>query len=375
MSQRKSRLLISEGQLNADLYYATRFVVEVPSVYLEADGRKTLLVSDLEYGRARAEARVDDVISTTPYENRLREAKEEPRLSSVIDLFLKERAVREVEVPASFPLGHAERLRKLGHALVVREDPFFPERAVKLPEEVRAIEETQAHMEEAMALAVGAIRKAAVRGGVLHENGAPLTAEGLRFQIQKLLLERNVLASNVIVAGGDQGADPHRRGDGPLPAGKTIILDIFGRSMTTLYWGDMTRTVVRGKAAPAVRKLYEDVLAAQELVFSKVQDGAEGHKIHQAVSDLFKERGNENGEVDGRKTGFFHGTGHGVGIEIHEAPRMGKLASKLASGNVVTVEPGLYYPGIGAVRLEDVVVVGASGCRNLNRFPKELEVG
>jgi Xaa-Pro aminopeptidase len=375
VSQRKSRLLISEGQLNADLYYATRFVVEVPSVYLEADGRKTLLVSDLEYGRARAEARVDDVISTTPYENRLREAKEEPRLSSVIDLFLKERAVREVEVPASFPLGHAERLRKLGHALVVREDPFFPERAVKLPEEVRAIEETQAHMEEAMALAVGAIRKAAVRGGVLHENGAPLTAEGLRFQIQKLLLERNVLASNVIVAGGDQGADPHRRGDGPLPAGKTIILDIFGRSMTTLYWGDMTRTVVRGKAAPAVRKLYEDVLAAQELVFSKVQDGAEGHKIHQAVSDLFKERGNENGEVDGRKTGFFHGTGHGVGIEIHEAPRMGKLASKLASGNVVTVEPGLYYPGIGAVRLEDVVVVGASGCRNLNRFPKELEVG
>jgi Xaa-Pro aminopeptidase len=136
----------------------------------------------------------------------------------------------------------------------------------------------------------------------------------------------------------------------------------------------MTRTFVRGKASPAVRKLHQDVLEAQCLAFSLLRDGAEGHRIHEQVMALFKERGNANDEVNGKKTGFIHSTGHGIGLEIHEPPRIGRTESKLLAGQVVTVEPGLYYPGTGAVRLEDVVVITASGCRNLNTFPKELEI-
>jgi Xaa-Pro aminopeptidase len=208
----------------------------------------------------------------------------------------------------------------------------------------------------------------------LYENGSLLTAERLRLQIQKFLLERECLAAEVIVAPGDQGSDPHQRGKGPLLAGRTIVLDIFAQSMPHRYWGDMTRTVVRGRATDAVRRLYRDVEDAQALAFSLIRAGADGTGIHEAVVRHFQERGHENGERRGRKTGFIHGTGHGLGLEIHEAPRLGKVGTRLCAGNVVTVEPGLYYPGVGAVRLEDAVVVTRTGCRNLNRFPKILEL-
>jgi Xaa-Pro aminopeptidase len=136
----------------------------------------------------------------------------------------------------------------------------------------------------------------------------------------------------------------------------------------------MTRTFVRGGASQAVRKLHRDVLDAQSLAFSLIKDGADGQKVHEQVLALFKERGNANEEVNGKKTGFIHSTGHGIGLEIHEPPRIGRTESKLLAGQVVTVEPGLYYPGVGAVRLEDVVVITSGGCRNLNTFPKDIEL-
>jgi Xaa-Pro aminopeptidase len=152
------------------------------------------------------------------------------------------------------------------------------------------------------------------------------------------------------------------------------VIDIFPRSLQTRYWGDMTRTVVRGTASPAVRKIYRDVQDAEELAISLLRPGAEGMEIHQAVLDHFKSRGYESGEVDGRMQGFIHGTGHGVGLEIHEPPRLSRVKATLKAGNVVTVEPGLYYPGVGAVRIEDLMVIGVAGPRNLNTFPKVLEV-
>jgi Xaa-Pro aminopeptidase len=192
-------------------------------------------------------------------------------------------------------------------------------------------------------------------------------------ELHKFLCEQDCYAWNTIVAGGDQASDPHARGTGPLPAHQPIIIDIFPRSMATRFWGDMTRTFVRGRVSPAVRKLHEDVLAAQEMAFSLLKDGADGLKVHEQVVDLFKARGNTNGEAKGKKTGFIHGTGHGIGLEIHEPPRIGRVEAKLEADQVVTVEPGLYYPGLGSVRLEDVVVITKNGCRNLNKFPKEME--
>lgn len=374
MNTNETLLIISDSESSADLYYRTGFLVSVTVIYLEIDGKKVLLVNDLEYGRAGVEAKVHEIVSTTPYEDKLRAAGKPPRLTCILNLYLLEKGIREMTVPASFPFAHAERLRELGYTLRLRDDPFFPERTVKRSDELRAIEETQGYTEEAMALAAAALRKSEIRGGFLYQNGAPLTAERLRIEIQKFLLEKSCQAASTIVAGGDQGADPHTRGSGPLPANQTIVIDIFPQSTVTRYWGDMTRTFVRGKASAAARKLYQDVLDAQNLVFSLLRGGAEGQKVHDEVMNFLKSRGNENKEAGGKKTGFIHGTGHGIGLEIHEPPRIGRIESKIQEGHVVTVEPGLYYPGVGAVRLEDIVVITATGCRNLNRFPKEIEI-
>ena len=293
MSQRENLLIIADSETDADLYHATKFFVTVTVIYLETAGKKILFLNDLEYGRGRAEARVDEIVSTTPYEEKLRAQKEPVRLTSVLDLYLKEHEIRELTVPSSFPFGHAERLKEKGYSLKLRDDPFFPVRTVKTAEEIRAIEETQRHAEAATDLAVSILRRSEIRGDWLHFEGQALTAEKLRLEIHKLLLELECHASNTIVAGGDQGADPHHRGSGPLPAHKTIILDIFPQSMRSRYWGDMTRTVVRGKASPAVKKLYQDVLAAQQLAFSLIKDGVDGQVVHEAVATLFKERGKD----------------------------------------------------------------------------------
>ncbi|HVR76021.1 MAG TPA: Xaa-Pro peptidase family protein [Planctomycetota bacterium] len=374
MSQRETLLIIDTSENNADLFYRTRFLVGVTVIYLEVNGKKTLLLNDLEYGRAGVEARVDAIVSSTPYEERLRAAGEPLRVVNIVDLYLKELGIHELTVPASFPFAHAERLREKGYVLRLRDDPFFVERTIKSPAELAAIEGTQRQTEAAMDMAMGMLKKSEIHGDRLHYQGQPLTAEKLRTEIHKFFLDRECQAMNTIVAGGDLGADPHTRGTGPLPANQTIILDIFPQSTTTRYWGDMTRTVVRGKATPAVKKLYRDVLDAQNLAFSLIRDGAEGTHVHEEVVSLFKERGNPNEEVRGKKTGYIHGTGHGIGLDLHEAPRLGRVEAKLLAGQVVTVEPGLYYPGVGAVRLEDVVVVTKDGCRNINKFPKVLEI-
>ena len=367
-------LIIGDSETTADIYYRTRFFVNVTVMYVEHEGKKHLLVNDLEYGRAGSEARVDEVVSTTPYEDRIRALGEPVRLASVLHLFFEERGIEDVLVPQAFPFAHAERLRELGHGVKSRDDPFFPERAVKRPDEIEAITETQRYTEEAMALAADILRKSEIRSGFLYRGGEPLTAERVRIEIQKYLLEKSCQAAYTIVAGGDQATDPHARGSGPLPANQPIIIDIFPHSTVSRYWGDMTRTFVRGKAAPAVRKLWKDVLDAQTLAFERLRSGVDGQKVHEEVVSLFKERGNPNEEVGGKKTGYIHSTGHGIGLDIHEPPRIGKVESKLSAGQVVTVEPGLYYPGTGAIRLEDVVVITEDGCRNLNRFPKDLEL-
>jgi Xaa-Pro aminopeptidase len=313
-------------------------------------------------------------VPTTPLEEKLRESGKPVRLTALLDLYLRTCGIRELVVPSYFHFAYAEGLRKLGYQLSIREDPFFPARLVKRPDELRAIEECQEHAEAAMAFVAGILAGSEIRGGWLYHESRLLTSEGLRSEIQKFLLERNCQAFNTIVAGGDQGADPHTRGRGPLPANQTIIVDIFPRSERTRYWGDMTRTFVRGKASAEVHRLYNDVLEAQKIAFSLLRAGTDASEVHGRVAGYLKDQGNPNGETRGRKTGFIHGTGHGIGLEIHEMPRIGRIKCPLVAGNVVTVEPGLYYPGIGSVRLEDVVVITENGCRNLNSFPKELEL-
>jgi Xaa-Pro aminopeptidase len=147
-------------------------------------------------------------------------------------------------------------------------------------------------------------------------------------------------------------------------------MDVFPKSSKTGYYADITRTVVKGKPSDALRRVYDTLLAGQELGLHMVTAGASGKAIHTAIQDLFERAGYHTGMVDGRMQGFFHGTGHGVGLEVHEPPRISRTNDILQPGHVVTVEPGLYYLDIGGVRIEDTVLVSSAGCKNLTTFPK-----
>jgi Xaa-Pro aminopeptidase len=375
MTGDRAVLMIAASETDANLFYATRFIAPDPFIFLEIGGSRILVMSDLELDRARHQSSADQVLSYSELERRARErGTAAPGSADVVHVVLQDRGIKQLLVPANFPFGHAAKLQALGYQLETKREPFYERRAVKTAEEVGHIEEAQRATEAAVAAAHEALRKSEIREGLLWLAGAPLTSERIKKLINVTLMERDCVAQHTIVAGGDQACDPHDEGSGPLPAHHSIIFDVFPRSARTRYFADMSRTVVRGTAPPELRRLYQAVKDAQEEAIGKVRAGADGTAIHQGICDRFDAAGYRTGLVNGRMQGYFHGTGHGVGLDIHEHPRISRHGSILQEGEVVTVEPGLYYPGLGAVRIEDMVLVTKDGCRNLTQYPKTFEL-
>jgi Xaa-Pro aminopeptidase len=369
-------LIIADSERNADLYYATRFLAPDPFVLLQVNGRKTLVMSDLELDRAKSQAKVDEVLSYTALGRQAkRAAKGEPTLMDVVGELLASRSIKRVEVPSGFSVAHADALRARGYAVEPKPDPFFPERMVKSEEEIALLTQTLRITEEALESAIHLIRNADVRpDGGLWLGGKPLTVELLRKAMHLTMMERDCVAQHTIVAPGAQAVDPHHEGAGPLRANEPIVIDVFPQHATSRYFADITRTVVRGRASEKVKRMFNAVQEGQGIAFGMIKDGVDGSTVHRAIADLFQSLGFKTGEQGGRLQGFFHGTGHGVGLEIHEPPRVSARPEVLKAGMVVTVEPGLYYLDAGGMRIEDMVVVTKDGCRVLTQAPKILEV-
>lgn len=368
-------LFIAASEQDSNLYYATKFIAPDSFIYMEIKGERLLVMSDLEMDRARTQASVDRVLSYSELEQKAKaQGIKDPTTVDIVHVVLKEFKIRRLLVPANFPFIHATRLQELGYSLKPKRDPFYEQRVVKTADEIRHIEAAQRATEEAVAAAFETVQRATIERGWLHLDGEALTSERIKKLINVKLMERDCVAQHTIVAGGEQACDPHNEGSGPLPAGRSIIFDVFPRSATSRYFADMSRTIVRGAPTPDLKRLYQTVKDAQEEAIEKVKDGADGMKIHQGICARFDKAGYKTGVVNGRMQGYFHGTGHGVGLDIHEAPRISRTGSLLQEGHVVTVEPGLYYPGLGAVRIEDMVLVTKDGCRNLTDFPKMFEL-
>lgn len=371
----RATLFYAASEADSNLYYATRFIAPDPFLYLDIKGERLLVMSDLERDRARHQAKVDRVLSYSELERRAKaDSSHQPGPMDVAHVLLQDRGVRQILVPSNFPFGQALRLQELGYRVESKKEPFFEQRVIKTAEEIAHIEASQWATEQAVAAAHALLRLATPREGMLWLDGAPLTSERVKKLINVTLMEHDCVAQHTIVAGGEQACDPHNEGSGPLPADRSIIFDVFPRSAASRYFADMSRTVVRGEARPELRRLYQTVLDAQEEAIDSIRDGADGAKIHQRICERFEEAGYRTGLVNGRMQGYFHGTGHGVGLDIHEAPRISRNGSVLQEGHVVTVEPGLYYPGLGAVRIEDMVLVTADGCCNLTQYPKIFQL-
>ncbi len=369
-------LLVADSEHDANMLYAVRMFVPDPFIYLRLNGKPHIVMSDLEIDRARAQARHCRVISLAQCWKKLaHEGVKKLGVPQVIRFLLRRRRIKRIHVPHNFPLGLARELAKLKIKVKVRKGAFFPEREFKTAEEVKKISAALMMAEVGLAEGIQALKNSKIgRQRKLMHHGNPLTSERLRAIIDTAIIQAGGLAGNTIVAGGKQACDPHERGFGVLRANEPVILDVFPRSQKTGYFGDITRTVVKGRASEALRKVYHTVERGQELAFEQIRDKVTGREVHRKVLEFFQQEGFKTGKKDGRNQGFFHGTGHGLGMEIHEAPRLGPTSTDvLRTGHVVTVEPGLYYLELGGVRLEDVALITANGPRNLTKFEKVLE--
>ncbi len=378
-------LFYADGYKFPDVYHVTRFLAPDPIIALEQDGEVVIVASSLEEGRARKESRAREVLSVDDFgakELSTKGISREELDAEITKRLLESRGVRRVGVGPYFPLGMAERLRGLGIELVVDRE-LSERRRAKRPDEIAALEATQRATEDAWARGVDALRRATVRAdGTLELVGEPFTAEGLRAIVESRLLELGCVSEGAIIAPGKQAADPHMIGTGPLRAGEAIVMDIFPQHKTTRYWADMTRTVSKGEPPAEISKLYEITKRAQDAGIKALRPGVTGREVHELVEDIIWQAGydtlrpgQQRSKNGGLPRGFIHGTGHGVGLEIHELPNVARSGTKpLAPGDVVTVEPGIYLPELGGVRLEDMLVITETGSRNFTRAPRQLVV-
>jgi Xaa-Pro aminopeptidase len=377
MSRRKDKaalLIVAVSETDPDMLYATKFFAPDPFIFLQKNGKRTVVLSDLEIDRGRKQAKADEFVMFSQLEREVQgKSKKAPPYEKVLAHFLRKRGIRSAIVPSNFPLSYAQELTANKIRVRATNGLFWSEREAKSEKEVemigRALRITETGLERAIEVLKASKPGAGKR---LRWSGKPLTSEMLRAEIDSTILRAGGIPTGTIVAGGDQACDPHERGFGPLYANSLIVLDVFPRDAKTGYFGDMTRTVLRGRASDAQRKLWETVKAGQTLALKEIKAGVDGMAIHKAIQKFFAERGFPTEIRKGRRVGFFHGTGHGLGLEIHEHPRLQKVTLK--ARQVLTVEPGLYYPGLGGARQEDVVVVTKTGCKILSRFPKRLEI-
>jgi Xaa-Pro aminopeptidase len=337
-----------------------------------------LLVSGLEYGRAKTESRADEVARLSDYgfAGMVADHGRAGAKTRACAEFLDDHGVESVATPERFPLGTADGLREEGISVEVLDGDVVTEiRAVKTDDEVEHVHEAQQANEAAMAAAEELLSAATVEDGVLRYDGEVLTSERVTEEIEVSLLRRGCALDETIVASGADAADPHERGSGPLRAGETIVIDIFPQDKATKYHGDMTRTFVKGEPSEEVRRRYDDTYEAFEAALDALEPGVTGKEVHDAVCDVYEERGYHTLRSDpSAETGFIHSTGHGIGLDVHELPRVSPDGGELKPGHVVTIEPGLYDPEVGGVRIEDLVVVTEDGYENLTDYPIHLQV-
>jgi Xaa-Pro aminopeptidase len=367
----KPLLMVNESMRNADMYYATRFLAADPFIYLRfPHGEKDILiVSQMEYERARKESIVNEIRSTLDYGYGL-------KTEELIIKILQEESINALEVQKYFPLYTADELRKKGIEVVpVEEVMMTKEREIKDEQEISYMRKAQRACEKAMEIAIEVIKKSSVKDNLLMENGEILTSERVKACIEHILIDLGCTCDGgePIVACGKRAADPHFTGSGPIFAYEPIVIDISPRLKLERYFADMTRTVVKGEPEKEIEKMYEAVKHAQDAALALVKEDLTCKEVHNLVCDIIEERGYETLRKRGMK-GFIHSTGHGVGLDLHENPHVGDNDYELRKGNVITIEPGLYDSEVGGVRLEEMVLVLKNGCENLTRFEKKLVI-
>ena len=383
---RTSPAIVMAGipSVNATLYHRIRFSVVDPVAYLELPGedgrrRRVLILRDIEMDRARRLARVDEVACPADFapEGGLSGDRETATAQAAAEC-LRRSGVQRIVGDRTLPLIYSELIRRAGLSLECDLQLGVLDRRRKDPAEIQWLREAQRVTEEVMALACQLVARAAARAdGVLLDDGRPLTSERVRAFVDHRLLDRGYVNPPSIVAGGPDGADCHNLGNGELRTGQPVIVDIFPRNRQTLYTGDCTRTVVHGDVPEELARMHAAVRKAKRAAIAAVRAGVTGEDVHRATIGVIRGEGYEVGlpgdDAPDSYCAMVHGTGHGVGLDCHEPPLLDFKGPELLAGDAVTIEPGLYRRDLGGVRVEDMVIVTADGCENLNRLSEGLD--
>ena len=348
--------MISSGEKNSDMRYASQASTPDDILWFSADSICGLVASPLEFDRISAERRPDVAVFTE-------QEFGGPKYTDMAKNIALRYNLDGFTVPGDFPLMLADNLREAGLVIEPQEKSFFPEREFKQQFEVNRIVQSLRTAEAGCRRGFDILRESDIDSEKrLVWNGNLLTSEILRSEIDCAMLKQGCLPTGTICAGGKQGAQPHNQGSGVLYADSPIVMDIFPRNASTGYWGDLTRTVVKGKASDIVKKAFDAVFEARELAKSMLKKGAIPADIHNSAAKAMEKRGFYTGCSDNGNFGFFHSLGHGVGLDIHEHPRVSSRNHEpFKGGEVITIEPGLYYAEWGGIRLEDMAYINPSG--------------
>jgi Xaa-Pro aminopeptidase len=365
----------------AELRHEIPLDVPDPFLYAEVGGGRHVVVASLECARIAALGGGVDVHPFEEYgydELIVGGAERAQAALEVMSRACRSLGLGQAAVPAQFPIELADRLRSDGIELAVDRGLFAARRRVKSPTELAGIRRAQTAAEAGMRAAVELLRQAKPNGEGLISGGQPLTCERLKAAIRGAVDRAGANpGETLIVSHGAQTASGHDAGSGPIRAGEPVVIDLWPQDFESACFADMTRTFVVGEAPAELRRYHELTRESLARALVAVRPGAAGREVHRISCEPYEAAGlptqlsKQPGQV--LEEGFFHALGHGVGLEVHEAPTLGRAPDELMAGDVVTLEPGCYRPGFGGCRLEDLVLVTEDGAEVLTDFPYDLE--
>lgn len=380
-SSAKPPILFHADAHDPDMLYFSRFSAFDPYLAFSHNGKKIGVSHSMEYQRMLTESAFDEVLLLNEVQAGAAKLFNIPdyRKTSVSQQVLqiaKTYGIREFRVGSRFPAGLAFELDAAGLKISPEPDgELFPERVTKSASEIESLRKGNAASSAGFKVVRKALAESKIKGDTLIYQGRVLTSERLRELISVAVLEQGAIALHTIAAGGDHGCDCHNAGSGPIRPNELIVVDVFPRRHSDGYWGDMTRTFLKGKASDAQKRLVRTVKKAHGMALEMIKPGISGGKVHNAIQAFFDKEGYVTERDCVEPKGFFHGLGHGIGLEVHEFPFMRATADwKFKAGMAVTVEPGLYYRGIGGVRIEDMIHVTANGNELISSSPYQWEI-
>jgi Xaa-Pro aminopeptidase len=375
-------LIVADTTRAPELRHEVPLSIPDPILYAEVNGKRSVVVSSFEAQRIEELGTDLEVLALEDVglDGLLKRGLDAYALARELHLIAcRQLGLERAVTPTTFPLGIADHLRANGIELTSDQRFFDERRRVKNEHELAGIRRACRAVEAGMAVGIELLTAAERSNGVLTLGGEPLTCERIKLEVERAFGEHGAAAEEFTVSHGAQTAIGHEGGSGPIAADDVVLFDLFPRDRESACYSDFTRTVTVGPASDELREYHRLAKEALDLAVAAVKPGTKGSDIHRLVCDFFHEHGyktqlhKEDGEV--LVDGYFHATGHGVGLEVHERPGVGRVESEpLVVGDVIALEPGLYRHGYGGVRLEDLALVTDDGAELLTSFPYDLEL-